>query len=347
MSLFENMLSDGESLFRDEDVLSIDYLPDILPYRENQQAYIAECIKPLSQGRAGKNLLISGAPGIGKTSCTRFVFKELEAATSEIKPLFINCWKKQTTNAVLLDMARQMGVVGAQFKSNEDLWEQIFKALSRFKGIVIALDEVDQAKDYDFLYQLAENLKRFTLVMITNEKDFLAGMDSRIKSRLVVEELMFAPYKRHEIDGILKERREVAFIPGAWTDEAAELVNEKCAEKNDVRIGLALLREAGREAERNASKKITVEHVMKCKSGFVDMRIGELDSRDKRVFDTIRANQGIETGSLVKRLTEEGLDIPDSTLRRVLQRLDKGGYIFREQAQTEGGGNTMKHYTDE
>jgi len=341
------MLKDGESLFVDEFTLDFDYLPDLLPFRENEQQYIADCIKPLAQERVGKNLLISGSPGIGKTSCVKFVFKELEEITDDIKPIFINCWKKQTTNSILSDIANQLGVVGAQSKNTEDLWEHIFKAISRFKGIAIALDEVDKAKEYDFLYQLVENIKKFTLLMITNEKDFLASMDTRIRSRLVVEELEFQPYKRNELVGILEDRRKAAFVEGVWSPEAFDLVVEKCASNGDVRTALVLMREAGRSAEKEASKRITVEHVMKSKASVVDMRAGELEERERRVLQVIRENSGIESGKMAELAKEEGLDIPDSTLRRILQKLDQGGYIFRESIQTAGGGKTMKHFVDE
>ena len=35
---------------------------------EKQQKYVALCIAPLLQDRTGKNLLICGTPGIGKTA---------------------------------------------------------------------------------------------------------------------------------------------------------------------------------------------------------------------------------------------------------------------------------------
>jgi archaeal cell division control protein 6 len=349
MSLFDNMLSENESLFTDEYTLDFSYIPELLPYRENQQKYIAECIKPLAKERAGTNLLISGAPGIGKTSCVKFVFSELVDKTDEIKPVFINCWKNQTTNSVLTEIASQLGVIGSQFKNNDDLWEQIFRVLARFKGIVMALDEVDKAKDYDFLYQIAENLKRYCLVMITNEKDFLANMDLRIRSRLVVEELKFPAYKTHEIGGILKERRNAAFVEGVWSPEAFDLVVEKCSARGDIRIGLVLMREAGRAAEKSASRKITVEHVMGCKASMVDSALesGDLEERERILLRIIRENKGIETGKLSEVLKGEGYETADSTLRRVLQKLDKGGYIFREASQSENGGQTMRHFVDE
>lgn len=350
MDLFNDMLKDNESLFKNESVLDFEYLPEEMPHRENQQQYVADCIKPLEQGRQGKSLLIRGAPGIGKTTCVKYVFRELEEHTDDIKSVFVNCWRKQTTNSILTDIASQLGSVNPQSKTNEDLWEQIRKMLHRFKGIAIALDEIDKAKEYDFLYQIVENIPRFTLFMITNEKGFLATMDQRIRSRIVVEELEFPPYKKHEIEEILERRKKDAFAPGTWGKEAFDLVVERCSSHSDIRAGLVLMREAGRGAEKKAAKKIQVEHVMNAKAGVVDAQIessSALDEREKKVLKAIKENPGIETGKLTNALRSEGLDIPDSTLRRILQKLDKGSFIFRESAQGENGGQTMRHYVDE
>ena len=93
MGLFNNILKDEESLFTNELALDFDYLPEIIPHRENEQQYIATCIKPLFQERNGKNLIITGKPGIGKTAAIRFIFQELEKETDNIIPIYINCWK--------------------------------------------------------------------------------------------------------------------------------------------------------------------------------------------------------------------------------------------------------------
>lgn len=350
MALFDEMLKSEESLFRDEYSLDFDYLPELLPYRENQHKYIAEAITPLLQGRSGKSLFIYGAPGIGKTSCVRFVFRELKEATNRVLPIYVNCWKKSTSNAVLTEMANQLGEIGTHYKTNEDLWAKIESSMERYKGIVIAFDEVDKAKEHDFLYQISENLKNVTILLMTNHGDFLGEIDPRVRSRLILEELKFEPYKRHETEGILKERREVAFVPGVWGSEAFGIVVDKTYNTKDIRTGLFLLRESGRTAESEGSKKIKVEHVMRAAGRLMDFRVhstDELSDREKLVFSIIKENKGIETGELIQKVEKEGLDIPESTLRRIVQSLDKGGYIFREESDIDGHGKTMKHYVDE
>ena len=108
MGIFDNMLSSDESLFRDMVALDYDYLPKILPYRENEQKYMAVCIKPLFSKRNGKNLFIHGAPGIGKTAATKHILKDLQEETEDIIPIFINCWQKNTTYKIMIDICEQL-----------------------------------------------------------------------------------------------------------------------------------------------------------------------------------------------------------------------------------------------
>src|SRR3989338_836065 len=104
MALFKDILHSDESLFKNELALDYSFLPKILPHREEQQGYIATIIKPLLEGRNGKNLFIFGAPGIGKTAAMRQVINELEEETDNVAPIYINCWQKNTTFKILTEM---------------------------------------------------------------------------------------------------------------------------------------------------------------------------------------------------------------------------------------------------
>ena len=77
MSLFKDMLKDSETLFKNSIALDYDYIPKLIPYRENQQHFIANCIKPLFQNRNGRNCIVFGPPGIGKTVALRHVLQDL------------------------------------------------------------------------------------------------------------------------------------------------------------------------------------------------------------------------------------------------------------------------------
>ena len=104
MGVFDDMLKDGESLFKNPVALSFDYIPKLIPYREDHQFKIAGCVKPLFQQRNGRNIIIIGKPGVGKTVACRHVLNELEEKTDEIIPLYINCWKQNTSYKVFVEL---------------------------------------------------------------------------------------------------------------------------------------------------------------------------------------------------------------------------------------------------
>ena len=73
MGFFEDSLKADESVFADVDALDFDYQPKLVPFREKHQFKVAECIKPLFARRKGKNLVIFGGPGVGKTVSLKHV----------------------------------------------------------------------------------------------------------------------------------------------------------------------------------------------------------------------------------------------------------------------------------
>ena len=101
MNLFKDMLGNSESLIVDEIALDFEYIPKILKHRENEQRYVADCIKPLLQGRNGKNLLVFGKSGVGKTAAIKWVLRDLENETGSVIPVYINCWKTETSYKII------------------------------------------------------------------------------------------------------------------------------------------------------------------------------------------------------------------------------------------------------
>ena len=102
--LFNDILSSEESLFLNPQFLDTDFTPKIIKFRENEQKYVAECIKPLLQRRNGRNLFIKGSPGIGKTLSVKHVIDELQEQTDDIYCVYVNCWKKDSSFKVLTEI---------------------------------------------------------------------------------------------------------------------------------------------------------------------------------------------------------------------------------------------------
>jgi len=342
MSIFDNMLGSEESLFRDTVALDYDYIPKLIPHREKEQKYAANCIKPLFSKRNGKNLLIHGLSGVGKTVACRHIFQELEEKSDSIIPIYVNCWQKNTTYKIMLELCSQLGYKFTQNKKSDELFKIVRDQLNK-KSVVFCFDEIDKAEDLDFLYGILEEVYRKTILMITNHKDWIFNLDSRLKSRLIAETLHFKPYNDAETKDILKQRMQYAFVPGVFSDDAFELIVKKTAELEDIRSGLYLMKEAGNLAEDESSKKITIKHVQEAIKKLDDFSIKkstDLDEEAHALLDLIKANSGLRIGELFEIYQKQGGKSSYKTFQRKIDKLGKGKFISLEKITGGKEGNT-------
>src|SRR3989344_4651402 len=179
MALFKDMLKSGESLFRDTVMLDYDFQPKIIQFRETEQSRFAIAIKPLLQGHNGRNLFVYGAPGIGKTTACKHVLRELEEETDQIIPLYINCWKENTSFKILTKLCEDLGFKFIQNKKTNELFQLIKGRLNKQSAVFI-FDEIDKLEDNDFLYIILEDIYRKSIILITNYRDSYSEFDERI-----------------------------------------------------------------------------------------------------------------------------------------------------------------------
>ncbi|MBI2542768.1 MAG: AAA family ATPase [Candidatus Aenigmarchaeota archaeon] len=264
------MLFEEESkIFKNEDMLSPEYLPEVLPHRENQIKQLADNLLPASKGRKPINTFIHGPPGIGKTASARYVFRELENY-SGIKTIYINCWDHNTSLAILSKIVSDFGMfVQRRGWAKDEVISRLTEVLEKSKkSLLICLDEVDQLiyKDQKVLYDLLR-LNQYVknpigMIFISNNPHAFAGLENRIISSLGMDEIEFKSYTLQEMKNILQERSSYGFRSveeGVVALACAHALNKG----GDVRIGLESLLKAGRLAERDASDKVKVEHVKK------------------------------------------------------------------------------------
>ncbi|MGM5487613.1 MAG: Cdc6/Cdc18 family protein [Nanobdellota archaeon] len=343
MSFFKDMLKDEETLFSNEIALDYDFVPKMLPHREEKQKYVASCISPLLQSRTGKNLFIYGPPGIGKTAATRWVLRDLEDETEEVFPIYINCWQKNTSYKVIVEICDQIGYRFTQNKKTDELFKVAKSIINNKKSAVFAFDEVDKLEDNDFLYMISEEIFKKSILLITNYKEWIIHLDARIKSRLTPDSLEFEKYSAREITDILKERIKYAFYQDVWDDEAFDRIVDKTYSLGDVRQGIYLLREAGRCAEDAAARKITPEHARKAIQKLEEFSVKkstDLEDDSQLILKIIKENTGKRIGDLYRIYKEQGGDKTSKTFQRKIEKLEKAKFI--ETTKTGGGsdGNT-------
>ncbi len=347
--VFDKVLREGESLFRNEIALDFSFIPKLVEFRENEQFAIANAIKPLFDKRNARNLIITGKPGIGKTVATKHVLRELEEQTDDIYALYVNCWQKNSSYKVALELCDQLNYPLTQNKRTDELLKMIVHIVNK-KNAVFVFDEIDKAEEYDFLYTLLEEVFRKSIILITNDADWAASIDNRIRSRLMPEVIDFRPYNGREIEGILRRRTEFAFVPGVWDEEAFMKIVERTAVAGDVRVGLYLLREAGLIAEERASRKIEAKDAEAALSKIGDFKqkeISKLSEEEKTILELAKKKPGCRIGELFKEYQGSGGKLNYKAFQRRVKKLDEDHFISTEKITGgKDGTTTIIHYED-
>ena len=59
--------------------------------------------------KSKKHIIMHAPTGIGKTIAVTQILREMEDQTDEIFPLYINCWQKNTTYKILMEICDLLG----------------------------------------------------------------------------------------------------------------------------------------------------------------------------------------------------------------------------------------------
>jgi cell division control protein 6 len=167
MGVFDNMLKSGESIFLNELALDFSFQPKLLLHREKEQFAIANAIRPLFANRNGKNIMLYGKPGIGKTLAVKHVFRELEEEHEEVLPVYVNCWQHNSTFKIAIALCEAVDYKFYQNKKTHEIFKDLQDKFNK-TNVAFCFDEVDKVEDFDFLYTLLENVFRKTVIMISN-----------------------------------------------------------------------------------------------------------------------------------------------------------------------------------
>ncbi len=344
MGVFDDVLKGGESLIKNEVALDYSYIPKLIPYRESQMRAIAAAIKPLFQKRNGRNVFIHGLPGVGKTVAVKHILQELEEQSEEITPFYINCWQKNTSFKILMEMCDIIGYKFVQNKRTEELFAVVKQYVNTSeRAAVFVFDEADKIEDTDFIYNILEEIFRKSVMLITNYKEHVAELDERIRSRLNAEMLEFKEYNLTETRGILKQRMEYAFVPGVWEGDAFEAVVQKTAAILDIRTGLYIMKESALIAESRGSRKIAAEDVasaIKKLDEFSVRKKDELDEDSKQVLDIIKENSGKKIGDIYGVYQNEGGKLVYKTFQRKIAKLAEDKFITAKKIDGGREGKT-------
>ena len=349
----------GISLIKNRKTLTIDYVPEKLPFRDEESKTIAQVLSVVLKNGRPSNLLVFGKPGTGKTAVVKNVINRLKKISIqhgiEITVPIVNAKTANTSYKVLYDIAEDLGTnkIDKKFRvhftglSMGEATDRILEYIKKNKlHVVLVIDEIDSLVERngdDILYSFTRANERLlesgfiSLIGISNSLTFKDKLDPRVRSSLSEEELIFNPYTVLQLKEILNERSLLAFNEGAISPASINLCAAVAGKDNgDARKAIDLLRVAAELAERERATIVVEKHIRDAQEKIEKDSNYEViknsTTHTKLVVPSILKSQTGMTGdvydiytSLCKRIQHDTL-----TQRRITQivsELDQSGLI--------------------
>jgi len=266
----KNLLMWDETLFRDPEVLEIDYVPEQFEFRDTQMRELAFQIRPGLRGGRPLNTVCKGLPGTGKTTSIRKLFAEIEDTTKKLVPVYINCQIDNTKFAIISQIYKKLA--GHLPPSSGTSFKQVFDAVARILVkeeivLLVALDDANyllyENEINKVLYTLLRSHETYegtrigVIVIVSDlDVDLTRAVDARVASVFRPAEIYFSPYDNAEIQEIMKARVMQGLFQGVLSEELLNLVVEQTLKSGDLRVGIDLLKRATLSAERAARRTI-------------------------------------------------------------------------------------------
>jgi len=355
----EGMLSWDESVFRDEHVFEIDYVPETFRHRDSQMESLKYALRPAVRGSRPLNVIARGPPGTGKTTAVQKLFSELRAQT-DVNVARVNCQVDSTRYSVFSRLFEHVfeyepPASGISFKK---LFGQITdKLVEEDEVLAVALDDINylfyENEASETLYSLlraheAHSGAKVGVIVISSDLDLdvIEALDSRVQSVFRPEEVYFNKYGEREIVDILQERVERGFHEDAVGPAVLDRVAELTAEQGgDLRVGIDLLRRAGMHAEMRASRTVEREDVEEAydKSKYVHLsrHLRGLSDSEQALVEVLAEGDGGRAGDVYEAFHQRS-DLGYTRYSEIINKLDQLDIIDTEYTSVDGRGRSRE-----
>lgn len=321
-----------ETLFKNEDAFSFDYVPEIFSFRDSQLHAIASAISPAMRNRKSTNLLLTGTPGTGKTTAAKTAFRQISGPYA----VYVNSEISSSPYRIFAEIHRSLfgflpPETGVPLPS---VFDKIFRKLVKEKrSLVVALDDIQYLGSemnrvlYDLLRAGEAYAGAKVCVIAIADRNVLHKLDDKVRSVFQPDEIIFPDYTRREISEILAQRCSLGLYDGVMPPAILEDIVSAAFAKKDLRFGIEAVRKAVTAAEASSSTVVRMEHIA-----------AEPRQEEGELLPFI-PDGGIKSGELFERVKEK---MGYTKFYRLLQRLEATGNIKTEAIRGTGNSRLIK-----
>jgi orc1/cdc6 family replication initiation protein len=317
-------------------VLQQEFIPGEVKHRDAEVSHLSDTLRPLStgDGRPTPSFLY-GPSGAGKTCIARYTVNQLRENVVDLNHQYVNCWENYSRFKTLyriLDGINKTFDIHRQSTPRDELLDR----LRTYDGphYVVILDEVDQLKDKDVLYDL-QRTRGLTMILIANrQEDIFSLLDERLNSRLQsCVRIRFSQYNLSELVAILTDRAQRGLEPGSIGQPELEMIANHAA--GDARVAIGILRNATQLAMQEDWNEITADVIRKvvseAKTEIQQQTTDKLTEHQQVVYNIISSSEEITGGELYEKYCREvGDPKTRRTMRNYISKLEQYNLVVAE-----------------
>ncbi|HEX9914431.1 MAG TPA: AAA family ATPase [Candidatus Bathyarchaeia archaeon] len=275
------------SIFVDEAILDVSYVPDIVLHRDAEYRMLEALFDNMVSApyEMSQKAVIVGGVGSGKTLLTQFYGRRLRerAAQRRVKLSYIHLNCRELRGSLFMILSRAVKRLRPEFPERGYAANELMDILRQIMGedntqVLLSLDEVDvliEKEGSDALYYLTrfheaapDEPRRLSLILISKDPEVFAKLDKSTLSSLQRNVIRMPEYDRGQISDILLYRAERAFRKDAVPPEIVDFISELAVkERGDARYAIDVLHGSGKVAETSDANQVQPEHVREAAMG--------------------------------------------------------------------------------
>jgi cell division control protein 6 len=274
-------MSRYSSVFKDEIKLDINYVPNQLLHRKLQLNLLNQFFRFTVEnpGKMTQRALIMGNIGTGKTVLSQHfglnIVKEAKQRKINLNYIHINC--RECKGSLFMILQRAISNFYPNFPRRGYSAEELLQALMQILDdkdayLILTLDELEsliQNEGSDPIYNLSRIQedrinapKRLSLICILRHDEPLEALDSSTRSTLQRNIIRLTDYSESQLEDILTDRINLAFMDGTVPPQTLTLIAELGnSEQGNARYSIELLWRAGKYADASELREVTPECV--------------------------------------------------------------------------------------